>query len=311
MTQHHDPVHPDSPHLSVELVADLEAGVLDEESATHARHHLAHCEHCREISAALGQVSAGLGALPAVTLPPAVAQRLADVLAAAPAPTPGGHLLPPSDTVVPLDAHRRRAGWSTRIVTAAASVAGILLLSAVGISLLSNSSNNDSAAAGADATGGAGTDEGSTTLALDRYVAKRSGRSYDEKGLADQVDTLLVASQTQVASTPPPSPELTPEPSPDPMVTARVSGSPTVFAAALVDPLVLRSCVVDYLLRPDAAPLAADLGTYEGQPAAILVMPSLDNADKAEVFVVDPDCSGPDATLLLYLVVTMPAEARP
>ena len=309
MTQHHDPVHPDSPHLSVELVADLEAGLLDDESAAHAQHHLDHCAPCTEILDALEQVSAGLAALPAVALPPDVAHRLDEALAEATGPATLA--APASDTVVPLDAHRRRAGWSTRVVTAAASVAGILLLSAVGISLLSNGSGGDSTAAGADSAEGAGAEDGTTALTLDRYVTARSGRSYDEKRLVEQVDTLLVSSQSAVTPSASSTPEVTSEPSADPMVTARVNGSPTVFPAALVDPLVLRACVVDYLLRPDAAPLAADLGTYEGQPAAILVMPKLDDTDKAEVFVVDPDCSGPDATLLLYLVVTMPAELQP
>ncbi len=32
MSQHHDPVHPDSDHLTPEVLADLELGLLDDES---------------------------------------------------------------------------------------------------------------------------------------------------------------------------------------------------------------------------------------------------------------------------------------
>jgi xanthine dehydrogenase YagT iron-sulfur-binding subunit len=37
MSQHHDPVHPDSDHLTPELVADLDEGLLDATSTEHAR----------------------------------------------------------------------------------------------------------------------------------------------------------------------------------------------------------------------------------------------------------------------------------
>ena len=35
MSQHHDPVHPDSDHLTAEVLADLDLGLLDDASAAH------------------------------------------------------------------------------------------------------------------------------------------------------------------------------------------------------------------------------------------------------------------------------------
>jgi hypothetical protein len=308
VTQHHDPVHPDSAHLTVELVADLATGVLDDESAAHARQHLDHCDQCRETAARLEQVSAALGSLPPVTVPPAVAQRLDDALASAGSPAEAPRVVSMPDTVVPLDAHRRRAGWSTRLVTIAASAAGVLLVSAVGISLLNNGSSGGSTVAGTSADGG--TAASAPELALDGYVAGRSGQSYDEKRLDQQVNTLLVANQSEITSSPSPDPADSPGTTPEPVVTATVSGAPMVFGAAVVDPVALRACVVDYLGVPDAAPLAADVGTYNGQPAAILVMPTEGKPDQADVYVVDPDCSGPDATTIYWLRVTLPAQLR-
>ena len=49
MSQHHDPVHPDSDHLTAEVLADLDLGLLDDESAAHAQQHLTHCAACRQL----------------------------------------------------------------------------------------------------------------------------------------------------------------------------------------------------------------------------------------------------------------------
>jgi hypothetical protein len=313
VTQHHDPVHPDSPHLSVELVADLDEGLLDPESAAHAEHHLAHCPSCAQVRQALADVTGSLGSLPPVPMPADRAATLDAALAAlAGSAAPPADQPPapqPPDTVVPLDAaRRRRAGWSTRVVTAAASVAGVLLVSAVGYSLLSSGSGDAGGALEAD-----GTANGGATPLTDQVVAEQSGRAYRKATLDQQVNTLLVSHSTPLTSTPTPSPTATDSdasPTPEPYVTATVSSSPTTFRAAIVDPAVLRTCLVDYLGLTDTAPLAVDVGTFNGAPAAVVVIPDASDPAQAWVYVVDPNCSGPDATLLYWAVVDLPKEEQ-
>lgn len=206
-----------------------------------------------------------------------------------------------SDTVVPIGAARsRRVGWSTRLVTAAASVAGVLLISAVGFSLVSGSSDDGGAAPGSVVADGATGQEGDD---LAGFSTRASGQSYNERTMDEKVDTLLVSSE--VDATPSPSVTTTPEAAPTPVVTATVKGSPTTFLARITDPATLQACITDYLLFPEATPLAVDIGTFRGQPAAVIVMPSAEDSRQVEVYVVDPDCSGPDATLLYFAVVDL------
>jgi hypothetical protein len=66
---------------------------------------------------------------------------------------------------------------------------------------------------------------------------------------------------------------------------------PTAFLAG---PDSLRRCV-DALELPGATLLAADLGTFEGKPAAVLVLQGADG--RREAWVVSPDCRpGADGT---------------
>ena len=69
MSQHHDPVHPDSGHLTPELLADLAEGLLDATSAQHATAHLDHCSLCQAVQASLRDVSSTLAALPTPSMP--------------------------------------------------------------------------------------------------------------------------------------------------------------------------------------------------------------------------------------------------
>lgn len=303
MTQHHDPVHPDSPHLTPELVADLDEGLLDAESAAHAEHHLAGCAACREHREALAWVTTTLASLPTPALPDDVAARLDASLAAAGAGTSSA--AGTSDTVVPITAARsRRAGWSTRGAGIAASVAGVLLVSAVALSVMNggDGSGPNTATLGEGATASTA----DSAAELGKFVADRSGQAYRTKTIDEQVDTLLVAHASAMTGSPSPVPSSTL--TSDPVVTATVRGEPTAFRAPVVDPRVLYLCVVQYLERPDVEPLAADVGTFDGAPAAIVVLPSTSDPSEAEVYVVGPDCSGPDATLLYWAVVDLPEQ---
>ena len=53
-----------------------------------------------------------------------------------------------------------------------------------------------------------------------------------------------------------------------------------------------RLCLESYLFAPaDLEPLAIDIGEWEGQQAAVVVLPVENNPDKIEVWVIDPACA--------------------
>jgi anti-sigma factor RsiW len=68
-------------HPSIDDLADAAEGLLDPGRSRWVVEHVPGCPACRRSAAALGRVSQTLAAAPAPTMPPAVAARLADVVA--------------------------------------------------------------------------------------------------------------------------------------------------------------------------------------------------------------------------------------
>lgn len=113
--------------LTLELLADLHAGVFDEQTAAQLHRRAAADSQAREILAALDATVADLRTLPQQRTPPmpdAVATRLDAAVAAE-----VQRAIPPA--VVGLSARRsRRAGWAgLAILTAAAVTTGVVALS--------------------------------------------------------------------------------------------------------------------------------------------------------------------------------------
>lgn len=79
-----------SEHVSLDELADADAGLLDPVRAGAVRAHLVDCAECRRRSAALETVSARLGAEPAPSMPPEIAARLSATLARESADRTGG-----------------------------------------------------------------------------------------------------------------------------------------------------------------------------------------------------------------------------
>lgn len=69
-------------HPSIDDLADAAEGLLDPGRSRWVAEHLPGCATCQESAAALAAVSRTLAAAPAPTMPPAVAARLADAVAA-------------------------------------------------------------------------------------------------------------------------------------------------------------------------------------------------------------------------------------
>ncbi|MCP3799493.1 hypothetical protein NLX83_09510 [Allokutzneria sp. A3M-2-11 16] len=134
---------PDGPPWSVDLLADLHAGVLDVDVAAELRPRVERDPEARAVLAALDATTADLAALPPVTMPPEVSARIEaaiqqEVRAAmanvglqvsAPGPAPRGN-------VVSLDHARRRRrkqlGWGGGVLAAAAAVFGIVVMTLPG-----------------------------------------------------------------------------------------------------------------------------------------------------------------------------------
>ncbi|ORA15387.1 hypothetical protein [Mycobacterium arosiense] len=121
------------PPLSVELLADLQAGILDDAAAARVRRHIRADPHAAGVLDALNQVRrdvAAVGADPgsAPDPPPAVVRRVSAALRSAD-PTPGHPAAPAAHTARP---HIRPA----RTIAAAAGLCAVLAAIGLGTSAL-------------------------------------------------------------------------------------------------------------------------------------------------------------------------------
>jgi len=299
MSQHHDPVHPDSEHLTAEVLADLDLGLLDDASAAHAEQHLTHCTPCAELHADFTELANALLHLPPEPMPDDVWRSLSATLEAEPVTAPAG-----SATVVPLDAGRKRR-WTRPGIGLVAGAAGVALVGAIVVPSLSGSS--DDASTVADGGRSASAESEGATVPMAAYAATTSGTKYQEEALDTQV-TQLVASRSTLDVDEPSGADLaTGSPSSSPTSSTaptdqQTPGGKTSVAAMATDPAAAQACLEGYLKVPGVQPLAIDIGTWQGEPAAVIVLPAADPSS-AEVWVIDPDCTGPDDPLFYFATV--------
>jgi hypothetical protein len=135
-------------------------------------------------------------------------------------------------------------------------------------------------------------------------LTRASGTDYRPDQLASQVDKLLdvpSAMSAQGGAADGPSREGDEEAAQDseqdsrldsPMARSLLDDSP------LADPAGLAACLAE-LDAADQVPLAVDLGTWQGQPAAVIVLPDPADADRVQAWVVSPEC-GVDGDHLLH-----------
>ncbi|MCX2731296.1 hypothetical protein OOZ19_13705 [Saccharopolyspora sp. NFXS83] len=142
------PETPQGPPWSLDLVADLHAGVLDQETVDELLPRIQADPEASELLAALEATSAELANLPAPAVPDDVAAKLDDALAAelrswsmvpeaatsdsADAGATGqdaeAEPAPVLDLAAARHRRRKRAGWTAGLITAAAAVTGIVVL---------------------------------------------------------------------------------------------------------------------------------------------------------------------------------------
>jgi hypothetical protein len=215
-------------------------------------------------------------------------------------------------TVVPLDPERtRRRSWAGPSLGIAASVAGVLL---VGGLLYPALTSGDDDAGTMDAAGDFESSRSASTddARLSLFDASSSGTKYEADRLSAQVGALVQEREREVSgATPTGSPEsaATTTPTTNSYGTAngdQIDAAKLARAPMATDPAAAQACLAQYLGAPDVVPLAIDIGWFQGKLAAIIVLPSSINPDKAEVWIVDPGCAGPDSVVLYFANIPLP-----
>lgn len=159
---------PDNPHTTTEQLADLLEDVLNPADKEAAQDHLRGCDACRTDYDLLAGLPALLASVPAPELPPAVASRLDDAIAAEIRRRDAGPSAEPGPAVVPISSarqHRSAPGrsdrtrrWFVGVAAAAAAVVGVSLVGDVWLTGFDQGGASESSQAG-DADGRSTQDE--------------------------------------------------------------------------------------------------------------------------------------------------------
>jgi hypothetical protein len=302
---------PHQSHLDIDLLADLQEGLLEPEQVTTAAEHLNGCAECRAQSLALDDVRAALraeGAHPDVTAPEDVVRRLDDALAAATTVTAASATVATaSATVTPLTAltTQVRQPWKTRVLQAAAVFVLIATVAALGYGGI-RGLRGGASGAGTSASGPSNASREKSAAAR-RFAVMNSDRDYTASSLKTAVPGLLSEAAQDSAATGAEAPA--------PVSPAVPQTSPTPAAGSLADPKRLRNgtalaqCVanlapaIDGLPKGPVTPLAVDIARFEGKPATIILLPDPDPSF-VNAFAVEPGC--PTGTFLAYQHVALP-----
>jgi hypothetical protein len=197
-------------------------------------------------------------------------------------------------TVTPLDVARRPTA-GMRVLQAAAVL--VLLLAGGGLAV--------TAIQGGDAgrttseAGGVAADAASPQSAS-AFPVTASGRNWSADTLPDAVPELVDGSLA-----PPVQKDATAEggsAAPGAGASRELAGNP---AGRLSGGSDLADCVTALGDAP-VTPLAVDLASWQGSPAAIVVLPTPDDPATVDAWVVDPECSQADAKVLYFARVARP-----
>lgn len=280
--------HPDPEELDLLLDDDPEVDPA-------VRAHVEGCGRCSAVLAELSRVRDLLHAEAGRTPPPP--PDLDDRIAAALAEAARSWSAPESataagGTVVPI----RRRGTVPRWMAVAA---GLVVLGGAGVTatqLLGPGAGTSSLVAtsgsGQDSAGGSAAPE-----AAAQAPVLSTGTDYDPADLAGQVDVLLAVAGAG-AGVPGRATSSLSAPGIDPQAGAAPDDAP---GSPLSDPAALSGCL-QALGAGTARPLAVDVATWQGRPAAVLLLPD-DRQDRTQVWVVEPTCRPGADGLLHYQVV--------
>ena len=209
-----------------------------------------------------------------------------DAEGAAPAP------LPDNVTVLPTGAARRSSPttrWLGGLAAAAVLVLGGVVVTQSGL------------------LGGAGNGSTSADTAAPVAAMRSTGTAYSAASLEPQVQTLVASADGKTADTSTTVPEVTSESAPESSSPASGSATGTPQAAAYDLP-TLAACLAALKIPAGIRALVSDRGTYDGEPAEVLVLPTEGDVASLDVYVVEPDCgaTGAEPVILQYLKVKRP-----
>jgi hypothetical protein len=254
-------------------------------SATGPEQHLAGCPACQSALADQLAVRRVLQRVPDPgPMPADVIARLDSALASA-----GTTTVAAPATVVPLRASERRSGVLGRLAESrlTKSLVAAAAVGLIGIGGYSAISRNPSGTAGGstasranDSSAGGGVVP-KTAERLSDVRAQASGTAYTKANIAGLVTQRLAAPQA---------------------VSGGAAGGDSAFEgeSPLATTTGLQACLRG-LDATNAVPKLVDLATYEGKPAAILVLPTANGGE--ELWVVSRTCSpGHDGTLFYALL---------
>lgn len=298
-------------HLDDDTLADLLEDLLEPAAAQSARDHLAGCPACADRADRLARLPALLADAGTVGPVPVEVATGIDAALSAEAVSTGA---PGARTVTPLDPAGRRSPVGMRVLQAAAVL--VLLLAGAGLALssLGGGSGDAGSAGGSAADSGGGDAEAATELG--RFPLTVSGRAWTGTSLAEAVPDLLAArlsppvdAQTLREGTTGSDSSRTDGPEDDGGANGD-TGTPAPAAAPpgaqrLAAGPALAECVAALADGP-VTPLAVDLATWEGDPAAVILLPTPDDPRSLDLWVVAPDCATADAKVLYFARLARP-----
>lgn len=281
-----DPLGGGTPHVDPDVLADLQEGLLDGPAADAATAHLADCPTCRGDLAALDEVRDLLAGAPDVGPVPADLVDRLDLALAGAAAEPA--LSVASTTVVPLRAPETKGPRGMRVLQMAAVLVLIFAGGALGVSALLNAGGGSSEDAGTTASDAGGDSSDSAGAAT--FPVTATGRDWTPEALREAAPGLASGALAPAAVGQLASPPATDD---DSTSSGNAEERSRSFADAPAGRLAggpaLADCATELAGGP-VAPVAVDLASYEGQPAAVLLLPTPDDPSTVDVYVVKPEC---------------------
>jgi hypothetical protein len=286
--------------LAAQASADLDPDQEEVRTVDRAVLH-AHLETCAACRSALGdqvEVSAWLRRAPDPgPMPADVVARLDAALAgAASTRTPNGTTgrsagpgvdVAAAGNVLPMAGRAERAGVlgrlaESRVTKSLVAAAAVVLIAAGGFAALHRNNNAGSTTTQASSGAAGGKGAAAPDAAPVKVLIRFSGTKYTTASITDEVTKELTAT---------PEPAATPVPAGGGSANQTATGSSDAATTTLTTAAGLKACLTA-LNAPSVVPLLVDLATYNGKPAAILVLPSASNG--RELWVVSPTCAPPD-----------------
>jgi hypothetical protein len=287
----------DTGHVPAEVLADAAEGLLPAAEQSAVDEHLSHCTDCRQVAVDLRDIPTLLAAAPSPPMPDDVAMRIEAALQAEPPLTAST----PREAITTPARARRTRRMPVWIGAAAAAVLGVTG-AVLGLRALDAPESSTSSISGAALEADRAAEAPDATLA-----APPDSRDYTADTLDERVQALVRTGDAD-DSTAGDGREAAPGTLPGSGTSgeAAAPGQDESSLGALGTPAGLAACIEALTGRTGVTPLAVDVATYEGQPAAILVLPDPTDDAFLDVRVVGAGCSADNDDVIAATRVPRP-----